>query len=86
MITWYISSNKANEELKPMTTNKQERLNQRIQNRIQDLHVTIAVLARQYAEARAANDYDEAASTKNNIEILQGLLEAAYAQADEIKE
>ena len=69
-----------------MTTNKQERLNQRIQNRIQDLHATIAVLARQYAEARANGDKAESASALSNIEILQELLERAYAKADEIKE
>jgi hypothetical protein len=61
-----------------MTDKRLKRLN----NRIQDLHATIHVTARAYAEARANGMLTEAESASVNIEILQGLLEAAYAKLD----
>ena len=59
-----------------------EKIQERLKNRIQDLHATINVVAREYAEARAANDEAEARAALANYNILQELLEAAYSEAD----
>jgi hypothetical protein len=66
-----------------MTT---ERIQERLNNRIKDLHATIGVLALSMSEALANGDKAEVNSCKNNIEILQELLESAYKKADEIRQ